>query len=636
MAKLSLKFKRWFLYVLALVLGMAVLLLSQCPPRTVETLAYAFSDAYFFNAKRVAPPELVFVEIENTSVREFGRWPWPRSLVAEGLAKLAEAEVIGLDMLFSEPTSLEEDLALAQQLEQLQLVGGVFLNGPQAQTIQSNYLAYEKLLFSSLQRIERPQLIASLKDEFPINPLLEAMPLIAALNTSAAADQKIRHYPLAFWLEDAVLPNLGVQMWRLAFQQDFQLKEHRAWLELQQLPTTKQTQVRLNFYPDAAWQRVSFAQLMQPDFKPESLRNKLVLVGVSEAGVTDLRTTPLGEMAGPLIHLTLLANLLDKSLLADMQPWQMLVYLGFVLGGMFVIWQICLPWLRLIFVIGGAGLIYASGFLLYNFFNIWLEVFYPLLLLGVIFLCGELWLFMLNRAENLYLRTAFSSYLAPALVEKLISRNAQLKLGGQRQEITVLFSDLRNFTPTTELLDTEELVQHLNAYFGVMIAEIHAQQGALDKLMGDAIMALFNAPLPDDNHAYHACLAAINMMAALEKFNQKFALDSTKRLHMGIGINTGTAVVGNLGAEQRFNYTAIGDTVNTAARLESLTKEANVIWQAEPNQPCAEVDILVGENTYLQIKDLLPCYQIKGMYLKGKALPQDVWVLDWRRALAVS
>lgn len=611
-------FKKTTIYLLALGLLALVYLLTLRPPVMVQSLASALSDSYFQWNQRQPSKQLVFVEIENSSVRAFGRWPWSRDVIAKGLQSLEKAEVVGLDMLFSEPTAVQQDQQLADVLQGLPIIGGVFLNGPQAKTLDE--VAYGQVLHSSLTQIKNPQLIDSERAELPIALLREAFPFLAALNIAADADQKFRHYPLAFWLQDAVLPNLGIQMWRLGRYEDLQLNATQALLGEQLLPVDKKTRARLNYYPDGNWQRIPFAELMQPDWDPQRLAGHWVLVGVSEAGVTDLRATPIGQLAGPLVHLTFLANLLDNSLLTEITGGSLLITLLIIFVVLALIWQLNVPWLRLLlsFLVGLA--IYTVGVAGYVLFNFWLEIFYPLLFLLLAVMTGELWLFLATRAETAYLRSAFSSYIAPALVDKLIEQGSELQLGGKRQQLTVLFSDLRNFTPTTELLETEALVSHLNRYFGLMIDEVHRYNGTLDKLIGDAVMALFNAPLVDDDHAYHACLAAAAMMQALDVFNQHYTKDDPRFLKMGLGINTGEAIVGNIGAANRFNYTAIGDVVNTAARLESATKEQ-------------QVDILIGEQTYAAVKDRLPCYAITGLQLKGKAQAQNAWVLDWQKMI---
>lgn len=628
-------FKQQGIYLLALSLLAFVCLVALRPPVVVQSLASAISDGYFQWNERQPADQLVFIEIENTSVKAFGRWPWSRDLIARGLHNLSAAEVVGLDMLFSEPTLDHLDAELASVLENLPAIGGVFLNGPQAK--QLDQVAYSQVLHSSLMQTDNPQLIDSERAELPIAVLREALPFLAALNIAPDADQKFRHYPLAFWLQDAVLPNLGVQMWRLGRYEDLQLKGTQAVLGEQQLPVDQKTRARINYYPKDAWQRIAFAELMQPDWDPQRLAGRWVLVGVSEAGVTDLRATPIGQLAGPLVHLTFLSNLLDNSLLTDISGWSLLFTLLLVFFFLTLIWQLSHPWLRLVLsLLLGLG-IYTLAVAGYIFLNLWLEVFYPLLFLLLAVLASEIWFFVANRAETAYLRSAFSSYVAPSLVDKLVQQGAELQLGGKRQQLTVLFSDLRNFTPTTELLATEDLVRHLNRYFGLMIDEVHRYEGTLDKLMGDAVMALFNAPLADEDHAYHACLAAAGMMQALEVFNQNYAPDDPHYLRMGLGINTGEAIVGNIGATNRFNYTAIGDAVNTAARLESTTKEVNLTWQAAKQAgetlPCDEVDILIGVETYAAVKDRLTCYPVTGLQLKGKSQAQNAWVLDWRKMI---
>ncbi|NLW05754.1 MAG: adenylate/guanylate cyclase domain-containing protein [Pseudomonadaceae bacterium] len=628
-------FKKRSVYLLTLLLLVLVYLLSLHPPVRIQALASALSDGYFQWNERQPLEKLVFIEIENTSVQAFGRWPWPRDLIAKGLQGLAEAEVVGLDMLFSEPTLDHLDAELASVLENLPAIGGVFLNGPQAKELDE--AAYSQVLHSSLMQTDNPQLIDSERAELPIAPLRDALPFLAALNIAADADQKFRHYPLAFWLQDAVLPNLGVQMWRLGRYEDLQLNATQALLGGRQLPVDHKTRARINYYPKEAWQSITFTELMQPDWDPQRLAGRWVLVGVSEAGVTDLRATPIGQLAGPLVHLTFLANLLDNSLLTDVSGGALLAVLLVILLCLLLIWQLSLPWLRFCLSLLLGVAIYMAGAAGYVFFNLWLEVFYPLAFLLIATITGELRLFVANRAETAYLRSAFSSYVAPALVDTLVTQSAKLQLGGKRQQLSVLFSDLRNFTPTTELLATEDLVSHLNRYFGLMIDEVHRYKGTLDKLIGDAVMALFNAPLADEDHAYHACLTAAAMMQALDVFNQRYSADDPHYLRMGIGINTGEAIVGNIGAANRFNYTAIGDVVNTAARLENATKEVNLSWQAAKQAgetlACAEVDILIGEQTFAAVKDRLPCYAVTGLDLKGKALTQNAWVLDWKKMI---
>lgn len=623
---------QWQLLLLLISLLLLVFLLSLRPPVMVQALSNALSDDFYTWNQRSYPEKLVFVEVENTSVQAFGRWPWSRSLMAEGLAKMHQAEVVGVDIAFAEPTTAEEDQHLAEVLSGLPAIGGSFLNGPQARLLDED--AYGRVLDSSLMQVSEAQLIESRELELPISPILEAYLLLSALNIKPDADQRFRHYPLAFWVEDAAFPNLGVQMWRLGQMQDLAIHRKKATLGDRSLPVDDLNRIKLNFYPEDDYQRLTFAELMKDDWDPQSLAGKWVILGISEAGITDLRSTPLGQLAGPLVHMTFVANLLDDNLLQALDGQVLLGILllcALILLGLL---QLHRSLLRFI----GYGLllvtIYGAGVLLYLQANLWLEIFYPLLLVVAMVIGGELWLFIKNKAKADQLRSAFGSYVAPALVEKIVQQGDELKLGGQRQQLTLLFSDLRNFTPTTEALETEELVSHLNHYFDAMINALQAHQGTLDKLMGDAVMGLFNAPLKDEDHAYHACLAAAAMQQALVAFNADFPEGNVRRLAMGIGVNTGEGVVGNIGGQKRFNYTAIGDVVNVAARLESATKEENIKWKAAvaegESKPCASVDILIGEATYEAVKDRLPCHFVGTLSLKGKSEGLPAWALDWQ------
>ncbi|WP_404419335.1 CHASE2 domain-containing protein [Marinospirillum sp.] len=623
---------QWRLWLLLLGLLLAVFLLSLRPPVMVQALSSALSDDFYTWNSRSYPDKLVFVDVENTSVQAYGRWPWPRSLVAEGLAKMHQAEVIGVDIAFAEPTRPEEDQQLAEVISGLPAIGGSFLNGPQARLL--NESAYGRVLDSSLMQVSEAQLIESQQLELPVSPILEAYPVLSALNIEPDADQRFRHYPLAFWVKDAAYPNLGVQMWRMARMQDLALEGQTATLGDRSLPVDELNRIKLNFYPEGDYQRLTFAELMADDWDPQSLAGKWVILGISEAGVTDLRSTPVGQLPGPLVHMTFVANLLDDSLLQDLQGLALLAVLAVCMVILLGLLQQHRTLLRFIgYGILVAG-IYGAGVLLYLQADLWLEIFYPLLLVLALIISGELWLFMRNKARADQLRSAFGSYVAPALVEKIVGQSSELELGGKRQQLTLLFSDLRNFTPTTEALETEELVSHLNNYFDAMINALQAYQGTLDKLMGDAVMGLFNAPLKDTDHAYHACLAAAAMQHALVDFNADFPQGDVRRLAMGIGVNTGEGVVGNIGGQKRFNYTAIGDVVNVAARLESATKEENSKWKAAvaagENKPCASVDILLGEATYEAVKDRLPCHFVGTLDLKGKSEGLPAWALDWQ------
>ncbi|MDY0161658.1 adenylate/guanylate cyclase domain-containing protein [Desulfobotulus sp.] len=617
-------------FFLVVCLGLGIWGLSLRPPVLVAAMASALSDTYYTFNPKTPPDTLLFVDIDHESVKTFGRWPWSREVLAEGLLALSQARVVALDMIFAESTEPQKDEALAHALAELPTIGGIFLNGPRLSSL--NEAVYQHLLDSSLMQTQGAALVESDRLEAPVSPIRESILLLAALNTLPDADQRFRHYPLAFWAGDLALPNLGVQMVRMARQEDLVFSDKGVFLGNQKIPADSRGFIRLNFYRQDHYPSMSFARLMDKDFDPFSLRDKIVIVGVSEAGVSDLRATPSGQFPGPLMHLTVVANLEDGSIPREISGWTM----GGVLLFFSLVWWPCLrldtPWRRFTLYTLFFGGLYGAGLGGYLYGGIWLEIFYPGLLLMLAVLTGEVHLFMESRANSQALRSAFSSYLAPEVVEILIENPSKLRLGGESRELTLLFTDLRGFTARSETMAPENMVLLLNAYFEPMTRAVFTYKGTLDKYIGDAIMAIYNAPLEDEDHAFHACLTAISMLRELERFNA--AHPEHQPLQMGIGINTGPAVVGNLGSSFRFSYTAIGDAVNVAARLESATKEVNLELKERASEKKEGLDIyadiLLGETTWQRVQDRLPCTPLPPRPLKGKSSFLAVYALRWK------
>ena len=342
-----------------------------------------------------------------------------------------------------------------------------------------------------------------------------------------------------------------------------------------------------------------------------------MVLGVTEAGVTDIRATPLGQYPGALLHATFMSNVLERHLLTELRtPIMALVLVLTLVAALAAMVLRRMAWRLTIYGALIAGT-YGAGALLYQNAGIWLEPAFIMVGVALTALLAETTLLTSSKAHTEKLRTAFSTYLPPAIVNKIVDAPDKLNLGGEKKEITVLFSDIRGFTSMSEAVTAEQLAQILALYFQPMTEAIFDQGGTLDKYIGDAIMALFNAPLDQADHAAAACRAAIAMQYAQLRVNEVLAKDGMPTIRTGIGVNTGQAVVGNLGSSIRFNYTAIGDAVNLASRLESSTKK----------MAC---DILIGETTYALVKDVLPCKALGEISVAGKELPQTIYELCWK------
>jgi adenylate cyclase len=277
----------------------------------------------------------------------------------------------------------------------------------------------------------------------------------------------------------------------------------------------------------------------------------------------------------------------------------------------------------------GALMIFAVGaasWLAYSRLGWLVDPVYPTLAVTLLYIAGTVYLYLRTEVERRRVRTAFSRYMSPDMVAELAANPGRLKLGGEMREMTLLFADVRGFTTISEGLDAEALTRFVNRLFTPLSNVILAHRGTIDKYMGDAVMAFWNAPLDEAEHARRAAEASLAMLTALEALNSALALEAReagrvpKPIRIGIGLNTGHCCVGNLGSEQRFDYSVIGDDVNIASRLQDLTKTYGV-------------EIIVGESTYRASSDMayLPLGTVS---VRGKQTATRIYALLGDRALA--
>ena len=599
-------------------LGLSLVLLFHWQPAPVATMASAVSDTYYpFNPRRPSR-EVVFIAVDHKAVQQFGRWPWPRQRVAAGIDRCRAAKVIALDMLFSETTDPASDQALGTAMAHATTIGGYQLNG--TRHIRPDAAGMALLANSSLTDSQDAHLIESRDDvELSIPTVLAGQAALASLNTLPDKDERFRHYPAAFVFFGMVQPSLGVQSVQVFLDTQARLRGDPGMLAFGSriVHLDRRGFTRMNYYPEDSFHTVSFADLFAADFQPSSLKGKLVLFGITEAGVSDIRATPLGQYPGPLMHATFMANVLGGDGLQELSTAAMAGVLLLTLAATLSVVLLRLVLVRAALYLGLAAAAYLAGLLLYRQVGLWMESGYLIGGAVAAALLIETSLLTHSKKHAEKLRLALSTYLPPGLVNRIVENPEQLKLGGEKKEITVLFSDIRGFTSMSESVTPERLAEIMANYFQPMTEAVFNQGGTLDKYIGDAIMALFNAPLDQPDHVLAACRAAVAMQYAQIRVNEKHAMHGTPPLKTGIGINCGLAIVGNLGSSIRFNYTAIGDTVNLASRLESATKKLGV-------------DIAIGESVYQRVKDHLPCRALGCVQVAGKEQPQPVFELCWR------
>jgi adenylate cyclase len=345
--------------------------------------------------------------------------------------------------------------------------------------------------------------------------------------------------------------------------------------------------------------------------KKEFFKGKAVLVGATSNGIYDLRNTPVeANYPGPELHLTMMANLFDGQFVYPLAKEEytlplVLLATGFMLSFLLVHLGSISSIASLVVCLALSG---AIDFWLFAKFNLIYSSFFVFsLILGVHF-SSIVYKYFSEEKKKRELKRTFSKYVSPAVVDELLKNEENLKLGGRKQEMSVFFSDVRGFTTFSEKMEPDQLSEFLNSYLTPMTEMIFKNKGTLDKYMGDGLMAFFGAPVAFRDHAEAACQAALDSLVELEKLKIEFRKQNLPDIDIGIGINTGSMSVGNMGSKIVQSYTVIGDAVNLGARLESATKQYGV-------------KILVSEATYLAAKDRFLFREVDRVRVKGKNEP---------------
>jgi adenylate cyclase len=639
----------------ALILGTVIaasLALRIWDPSPVARMRSLVFDAYQRVSPRAFDPSLPVrvVDIDEESLKQVGQWPWPRTVLADLVTKLGQngAAAIGFDMVFPEPDRMSpanalrfwpnaEALAgLRQEIEKLpsndqvfaEAIGTApvvlgFIAAPQGTSIPETKAGFahggdDPKLFVPFY----PGAAASLKE------LQDKAQGTGSLNWIPDQDQIIRRMPMVIRIGHTLFPSFAADMLRLAQgASTYMVKSSGASGEKAfgektgivkvrvgefEIPTEADGQMWIRFTPEAKERYLPAWKVLNGEIGKDDIEGRILLIGTSAAGLLDLRATPLdASVPGVSLHAQAIEQILQGSFLQrpDFATAAELLYI-LVIGVLiaFLIYRLGAAGSA---VLGGAAVAAVIGLSWYAFDALgWLvDPIYPAVALTAIYLVGTLVVFLRTERERNRVRHAFSHYMAPALVERLAGDPSRLKLGGETRDMTLLFSDVRGFTGISEGLDAEELTRFLNSLFTPLSNIILEEQGTIDKFMGDAVMAFWNAPLDDHAHPSHACSAALRMMREMEILNERWREDAEakgrpfKPVRLGIGLNTGICCVGNLGSETRFDYSVIGDNVNVASRLEGQSKTY-------------DVGTVVGESTTARAPDFafleLDLLKVKG------------------------
>ncbi|MEM9224471.1 MAG: adenylate/guanylate cyclase domain-containing protein [Pseudomonadota bacterium] len=569
------------------------------------------------------------VAIDDASLARLGQWPWPRNVLAEMVDRLRQmgAAAIGFDIILAEPDRMSPE-AVAELIPQgpnrnalLESLEGAPRND---MVLASSLIAAPSVLGVALDRTpdeprpEEPGLadaaFAASKAGFafagdnpsaflpaygsatpPLAVLSQAAEGLGALNWIPDRDRIVRTVPLIFQLGDGgFLPSLASETLRVAqgastiVIRASNASGQSAWGEESgvnavrigelETATTASGAVQLHFAPTPVGRQIPAWWVMDGVVEPEEIAGRIILIGATAPGLFDIQATPLEEaVPGVEIHAQVIDHIVFGTGLERPDWAQGLEFVVFV--ALVVLFAAAAALLSpLTNIAFGLVTLAAVGGASYYFFiarSLLVDPSFPVLFGAISLLATTSFVAVREGSERRWVRSAFGRYISSDLVEDLASNPHRLTLGGEIKPMTILFTDIRGFTGISEGMDAQSLTAFINAFLTPLTNVILDHRGTVDKYMGDAIMAFWNAPLDDADHAAHAAEAALSMMAALERFNNDHE-GIYRPVSIGIGLNTGDCCVGNLGSSQRFDYSVIGDDVNVASRLEGETKNYGV------------------------------------------------------------
>jgi adenylate cyclase len=542
----------------------------------------------------VAPsPDIAIVVADEDSMKHLGRWPWPRSVHAGLVKRLAKAgaKCIVFDVLF-----LEQDK-----------------DHPDAdryfgRMVRSNG---NVILGSFFQKVNSDGMPSDLS--MPIAPLQGAQ--VGFVNVYTELDGVNRKVPLIVNYDGASVPSLA-----LAALARYLGKSPEDIIRERNIPLNEYNEMTINFFGGyQTFPYYSFNDVLNGAVTDDRFKDKIVLVGGTATALFDFKAVPFSPMfPGVEIHANAISNVLLGNYL---HPWSGLLTFLFILG--FALFAGVATG-RLSPVQGGAVTLAAfAGYFVFVYWlfrgrNIHAEFVAPATSLAFSYVGVLFYGFMTEEREKRWVKKTFSHYLSASVMESILADPGRLRLGGQRQNLSVLFSDIRGFTTISEALNPEEVVELLNEYLSKMVEIVFKYDGTLDKFIGDAVMAFWGAPIPQKDHPRKAVLCGIEMIEELQKLQAKWRAEGKKIIDIGIGVNTGDMVVGNMGSKDKMEYTVIGDNVNLGSRLEGLNKEY-------------KTHIIISAATYDAVKDIVEARPLGSVRVKGKEKPVDIYEVVGRK-----
>jgi adenylate cyclase len=664
----SLLTNRWFQTSLLLTLLCVSIMFSFSNTRWREQIRNFTFDNYNMMEPRVPSDDTVIIDIDEASLKKIGQMPWPRDVMADLVTKLKGmgAKVIVFDIVFSEPDRSSPSF-IAEKLGNLPEFADVVQN---IHSIPNNDVLFGEAIKNAGNVVTGFSFTNENTDKTPLQKgifrgknLESFVPNLAGATTnlkeiskdsagngsffvSTDTDGIIRRVPMlvAHKRPDSnitsIYPSLALEAIRiyegerggtvkLADERYAKLDTRRFGVEEIELgkgkkivPTNARGEFLVHFAKSNPEWYIPAHSILEGTYPAEKINGKIVLIGTSAVGLKDIRSTPLDTfIAGVEVHLNIIDQVLQgKYLSRPIEAEGAEAVSIFAIGLFIIIFSSFIgavaQAMTVILVITAAIFIGSYAFSAYGLL---IDVTYPSFCVLAIFMLSTILTYLRTEKERRAVRQAFGLYISPDFMKELTANPDKLRLGGENRELTVMFTDIRKFTSISEGMRPEELIQLMNDFLTPMSDLVMQNRGTIDKYIGDAMMAFWNAPLDDSDHARHACAAALGMQKALEPINAALEVRAKEQgkvpalLNTGIGLNTGMCAVGNMGSKQRFAYSVLGDTVNLASRLESQTKTY-------------QVNILISEKTWSSVKDFAGL-ELDVLQVVGRSQPVRIYTL---------
>jgi len=600
-------------WTIAFFTAIIMLLVHYGDSTVVQTLRLKQFDILQTTDQPSVSQDIVVVAIDEPAIEKFGQWPWKREVLADIIWKLREAGagIIVLPILMSETDRLGGDIELAQAL----VDNGVVI--AQAGT-------------TSVNRNSVPRGVAKIGDPLPYMfewpGMLGPIPLlgenadgVGVINTTPEIDGVVRRVPLLMRIGVDTYPALAVEVIRVSTgAPSYQVKEAGGGIEAIRVPGYPIIKTDPNGQIWLRWNK-QFETISAASDDMSAVTGRTVIIGATAEGIGGMIASPTGPQHNYVPAAVTLQTVIDGDQI-QRPYWALLAELittAFV-GLILVLLARFTPYYIVggVIVLFGGGLAYSALYAWQNYLYL-LDVTIPVLTVLIVGLHAVFNRFVNEYLEKQKIKKQFAGYASPTVV-RMLQENPALIKDGMKKEVSICFSDLRGFTPLGESFgdDVKGLTKIMNGYMDAITQPILDSDGMVIKYIGDASMHVHNAPIDDPDHPKTAVQTGLNMLKAVEKFNEKLEKDGRPSVGMGAGINTGLGYLGEMGSTQRHSYDVLGDSVSTAARIESKCKEYGCV-------------LLIGQNTYERTKDDFFYLKIDDLAVKGKTVGIGIWtVLD--------